>query len=114
MRQEFRTFAHQVGTTPQEVTGGAHLGRIDIGLWEHAAAQQGGNLVRIDLGVFRFAAMDGVHLEGMPQHEGNVCCGTQVGEPIPGEDAFDGHDQPLAIRGNGLEERFGRRFHVAV
>jgi hypothetical protein len=50
----------------------------------------------------------------MPQHEGNALFRTQIGEPIPGEDAFNGHDQPLTIRGNGLEERFRSGLHVAV
>jgi len=45
MRQEFGVFAHQVGAAPEQVAGGAPLSRIDIGLWQHAATQQGGNLL---------------------------------------------------------------------
>src|SRR5215813_10636128 len=38
MRQEFSACAHQMRTTPQEVPGGAPLGRLDSGLGEYAAA----------------------------------------------------------------------------
>lgn len=114
MGQEFSAFAHQVGAAPEQVAGGAHLSRRDRGFWEHATAQQGSNLVRINLVVFSLAAMDGLHGEGMSQDEGNVLLRTEIGEPIPGEDTFDGHDEPLTIGGNGLEERFRSGLHVAV
>jgi hypothetical protein len=50
----------------------------------------------------------------MTQNQGNVLFGTQVGEPLPGEDAFNRHDQPLTIGGNGLEEGFRSGFHISV
>jgi len=50
----------------------------------------------------------------MAQDEGNAFYSTEVSEPIPGEDAFHRHDQPLSIRGNRLEEGFRGGFHVAV
>jgi hypothetical protein len=37
--QEFPAFACQVHAAPEQVTGGAHLGGVDIGLREHAPAQ---------------------------------------------------------------------------
>jgi len=39
---------------------------------------------------------------------------AEVGEPIPGEEAFHGHDQSVPIGRNGLEEGFRSGFHVAV
>jgi hypothetical protein len=42
---------------PQQIAGGTHLSRIDIGLGEHAPAQQCRNLLRIDLVIFGFAAV---------------------------------------------------------
>jgi hypothetical protein len=45
MGQQCSALAHEVCAAPQEVTGGAPLGRIDIGLWEHATAQQGRNFL---------------------------------------------------------------------
>jgi hypothetical protein len=35
----------QVGAAPQEVAGGAHRGRRDRGLRQHAAAQEYSNLL---------------------------------------------------------------------
>jgi hypothetical protein len=83
-------------------------------LREHATAEQYGNLLGIDLIVFGFAASDGFHIEGMPQAKGNALLSTQVGQPIPGKHTPDGHDEPLAVRGNGLEKGFRSGFHVAV
>jgi hypothetical protein len=42
----------------------------------------------------------------MSQDERNALFRTEVGEPISGEDAFNGHDQPLTIGSNDLEEGF--------
>ena len=70
MGEEFAAFAGQVHAAAQYVAGGAHLGGIHIGLREHATAQQHGDFVGVDLVVFRLAAMDSFHIEGMTQDEG--------------------------------------------
>ena len=93
MGQQLRPFAHQMHPAPEQVAGGAHLGGIDIGLWEHAAAQQHGNFLGVDLVVFGLAAMDRFHVERVAQDEGNTFLGAEVGEPVPGEDAFDADDE---------------------
>src|SRR5262245_64829574 len=71
-------------------------------------------LLRIDLVVFGLAAMAGLHRESMTSDAGNACVSPQVGEPIPGEEAFNRHDQPLTRGGNGLEERFRSGLPSAV
>jgi hypothetical protein len=58
--------------------------------------------------------MDGFHLKGMSQDEGNALLSTEIGEPIPGEDTFNGHHEPLPIGGDSPEEGFRSRFHMAV
>jgi hypothetical protein len=58
--------------------------------------------------------MDGFHVEGMTQHEGNPLLSTEISQPVPGEDTFDRHHEAVTIGCNGLEKRVGRRFHVAV
>jgi hypothetical protein len=113
-RHEFCAFSPQVWTAPEQLTGGTPLGWIDIGLRAQAAAEQGGTLWRLAWVVFGLAPVDGLHVEGLSQHDGNALCRTQIGEPRPGAEAFNGHDQPLTIRGNGLEDRFRSGFHVAV
>jgi hypothetical protein len=114
MRQECRTLAQQGGTTTPEVTGGAPLSRLDRRLWEQATAQYHGNLGRIDRVVCGVAARDGFHGEGMAQDTGEFLVSAEIGEPIPGAQAFDRDDQPRTIGGNGLEERFRSGFHGAV
>jgi hypothetical protein len=93
--------------------GGAPRGWRDTGLGAHAAAQQGRHLVRVALVVVRCAAMEGCPREGMPQHAGQAFCGTQVGEPIPGDKTCTGHHQAVPRRGNGLEKRCGGCWQMA-
>jgi hypothetical protein len=83
-----------VRATPEQITRGAHLSGIDLGLWEHATAQQGSNLLRIDLVILGLTPVNGFHIESMTQNQGNVLFGTQVGEPLPGEDASTATTSP--------------------
>jgi hypothetical protein len=112
--QEVGAFAHAGRPAPQEVTVGAPLGRIDIGLRQQATTKQDGNLGRIDCVVFRRAPMDGFHREGMAEDKGKAFLGTEVGTPLPGEEAFDGHNQTVTIGGDSLKERVWTGFHVTV
>lgn len=83
-------------------------------MWEHAAAQQGRNLVGIDLVVFGLPAMNGFHRQGMPQDKGNLFVSVQVGEPVPGEDTFDSDHQAVPGGRDGFEKGGWRRLHIAV
>jgi hypothetical protein len=58
--------------------------------------------------------MDGLHIEGVSQYKGDVFVGTQIGEPVPGEDALDGNDEVIAERRDGPQERFGGGLQNAV
>ena len=55
MRQQLCPFTHEMHPAPEEVSCGAHLGGIDIGLGKHSAAQQHRNLMGIDFVVFGFS-----------------------------------------------------------
>ena len=66
---------------------------IDVGLRQHAAAQQHGDLVRVDLVVLGLAAVDGLHRERVAEHERDAFGGADVGEPVPGEHALGRDDQ---------------------
>ena len=63
--------------------------------------------------MFGLAAMDGLHVEGMTEDERDVFLGAQVGKPVPGEHAFDRHDNIGPVRGNGSEKGFRVRLHMA-
>jgi hypothetical protein len=107
-------FAHQMRPPPQEVTGGAPLRWRHIGLWEHAAAQQGRNLLGVDRVVFGFAAMHRFHIQGVPQDKGNLVLRAQVGEPIPGEETFHSDNQAIPVGSDDLKKGFWRGFHITV
>ena len=112
--QEFGPFVRQRHAAPKQVTGGAHVGGRDRGLREHTAAKQGSNLLRINLVIFGLPAMDGFHVEGMTEDKRDAFVGTQVGEPVPGEHAFDCDDHTLSIRGNDVQQGIRVGFHVTV
>ena len=41
--------------------------------------------------------MDGLHIEGMAQDEGNPLVGAEVGQPVPGQETFDAHDHIFPV-----------------
>jgi hypothetical protein len=45
----------------------------------------------VDLIVLGFPAVDGFHVQGVAEHEGNPFTVAQIGNPIPGEDALHRH-----------------------
>jgi hypothetical protein len=114
VRSECSACAHPGPAASEEIPRGPQRSGIDRRLREHTTPEQRGTLVRIDLVVCGFAAVNRPHLEGVPQHEGYTFVHTEIGEPIPGEETFDGDDQPLPLGSHGLEKGFRGRFHVAV
>jgi hypothetical protein len=48
------------------------------------------------------------------QDEGNALWSAEVGEPIPGEEAFDANDEVLPVGGNGLEKWLRCCLHIPV
>jgi hypothetical protein len=58
--------------------------------------------------------VDGFHVEGMTQHEGNTRLSTEISQPVPGEDTFHTDNEVLPIGSNSLEKRFGSRLHIPV
>src|SRR5215467_3422042 len=96
---------HQVHAAAEQVTRLAQTLRIDVGHRQGAATQQRGDLLGINAVVLRLAAVDGLHVQGVTKHEGNVLLSAEVGEPVPGEHALGGDDQTGAIRRDRLKER---------
>jgi hypothetical protein len=58
--------------------------------------------------------MDGLHGEGMTQHEGNPLLRTEISQPVSGEETFDTDDDIRAIGRDGLEKRVWGCWHVTV
>jgi hypothetical protein len=114
MRQELGAFVCQMHPAAKQVAGGPHGSGIARGLWQHTAAQQRRHLLRIDRVVFGLTAMDGLHIKGMPEDKRDTFRGTEVGEPIPSEQTLGRHDNPLSIRGNGLQKGLWSGVHMAM
>lgn len=76
----------------------------NIGRRNQVRAQQMRQFLRIDPVVLVLAAMDGLQIQRMSQHERNSSIGTGIGKPGPVEGAFADHGQLLPIRLGPLEE----------
>jgi hypothetical protein len=48
--------------------------------------------------------MDGFHIEGMAEDEGDVFLATEIGDPVPGKHAFDSDHDVLSEGSNGTEK----------
>ena len=60
--------------------------------------------MRVDLVVLGLAAVDGLHVEGVAEDEGEAFARAQVGDPVPGEDALDGDHHVVVVRGDHVEQ----------
>ena len=111
---ELGPFSHEMIAPPQQIPGGPHSCRIDIGHGNHASPQQNGDFVGIDPVIFGFTAVDGFHVEGMSQDKWNIFLDTEVGDPVPCEHTFRGHDDILPVRFDDLQEGVPIGVDVAV
>src|SRR5215471_12131645 len=114
MGHQCRTLAPQVGAAASEGASRTHGSGRDRGLREHAATEQAGHLWGIALRVFGFATVQSLHREGMPQDTGHALLCTELSQPVPGTHTRDGHDEPLAVWGDGLEQGFRRGLPSAL
>jgi hypothetical protein len=97
MSDQMRALPGQVHAPAQQVTSRAHYGRLYIGLRQHAALEQQRDLLRIQLVVLDLAAVNCLHVQRMTQHERDVFTRAQIGQPVPGEDTFNGNNQIVPI-----------------
>jgi hypothetical protein len=94
--------------------GRPHVGGIDGGLREHAPTAHHDNRVGVDRVVCGRAAMECFPRERVPEDNRDPVWSTQVSEPLPGAEAFDGHDHRFPRGRDGLEKRLRTGFHVPV
>jgi hypothetical protein len=86
--EELATLPDKVGSATQSIPGRPHGGRIGVGHGKEASPEQTGRFVSIDTVVLGLGPMDGLHVQGMAENEGDALFGTEVGDPIPVEDAL--------------------------
>jgi hypothetical protein len=58
--------------------------------------------------------MDRLHVERMAQDKKNALLGAEVGQPVPGEDAFDANHQVLPVGCNSLEKGLRCCLHIPM
>ena len=104
MGNELTASTDDIHSSSQEITGCPPLCRVRISNGKVAAFEQMGNLVRVDFIIFGFASVDSLHVEGMAQGESNLVLGTEIGKPIPAEDAFDTDDDVFQERGDKFDQ----------
>jgi hypothetical protein len=80
--------AHEMYPAPEEIPGGAHRRGIDVGLREHAPAQEDRDVLGIDSVVVGCAAMDRFPVQGVAENKRNPFARTEVGQPIPGAESI--------------------------
>src|SRR5207249_4411742 len=75
--------------------------------------QEPRDLAGIDAVVLGLAAVDGLHVQGMAEHEGDFVILAQIGQPVPGEHALAADDQALAKWLDGVEKGCGPGRQIA-
>ena len=112
--EELAPMAHEVEPPPQEISRRPHLGRVDVGLGNQAAPQERGGLLGVDLVVLGLGPVDGLHVEGVAEDEGDALLGAEVRQPVPGEDALHGDHEVVAVGGDRPQEALRIAGEVAV
>jgi hypothetical protein len=107
VRDQLGALVDQKHPPPQEIAGRAQALGIDVSLGQVAAAQEIGDLRSVDLVVLGLAAVNGLHVQGVAEHEDHLLAGTEVGEPVPGEHALGGDDQSGAEGRQRFEQSGG-------
>ena len=80
---------------------------------EQAAAPPWGHRVRRAMGLLRRAAVEGWPGAGLPKDTGEMVCGTQSGQPIPGHETRTSDNAPGAGRGYRRAQQVGSGGHVS-
>jgi hypothetical protein len=70
--------------------------------------------VGVDFIVLGFAAVDRFHVQRMTQDKRDILLGAQIGEPIPGKDAFHGNRHLFSVRGDRFKEQLRGTRHLSV
>jgi hypothetical protein len=112
--EELTASTNEEETAAEQIARGPHAAGVDIGHGEGTAPQEGGDLVGVDLVVLGLTPVDGFHVERMAQDEGDAFLGTEVGEPVPAEDALGADNEVVAIGLDSAKESLRLAAQVAV
>jgi hypothetical protein len=79
--EELRSLSGEGEPAPQEIAGGAQLRRIDVGPRDRAGSEQDSELLGVDAVVLALAAVTGLKLERVGEHELDAVLSAEIGEP---------------------------------
>ena len=95
---------------PQRAFGGG----IDIGWRNQVTAEQVGELFGVNAVVLVLAAVNGLEIEGMGQHEVQARRLAGIGQPIPAKHAFGANRQVVTIGATSLRKNSKSLFRMLV
>src|SRR6266851_7774244 len=105
---------HQIHAPTQQVARFAHALGVDVRERERPAPQQARDLAGVDAVVLGLAAVDGFHVQGVPQHERNLFLPAHVREPVPAEHALDADDDAVTKGRDRMKKGFRVAGEVVV
>src|SRR5262249_55421128 len=85
MGKEAGTLADEEVATAEQVAGLAHALGVDVGQGEVASPEETSDLVGGDLVVLGLGPVDGLHVQGVTDQEGDLLLGAQIRQPVPAE-----------------------------
>ena len=112
--EECRPCAPAMYAPTEQVAGRAPGGGLDGGRRQPAPAPQHRHLLRVTLVMLGLPPGDGVHRPRLPEATWKRFAGTQVSQPVPGEEAFDPDDEIRPVRRDGREKWVWASGHMPV
>jgi hypothetical protein len=58
--------------------------------------------------------MNGFHIEGVTEDEGDALFDAEIGDPVPGEDTFHGHNDIVSVSFDGFKKDLLIRSDIAL
>ena len=102
--KKFSSLSGEIHSAPEQITGGAHPGRVDVGHGEHSTSNEHSDLVGVDSVVLCLAAVNGFHVEGVTEDERDAFLFAQIGQPVPGEGAFNSDNKIFPVLFDSSQE----------
>ena len=102
--QKFGSLAGEIHSSPEQITGGAHLWRVDVGDGEHASSRKHGDFLCVDSVVFCLTTVNSFHVEGMTKDESDTFFVAQICYPVPCEGAFNSDHEIFAVLFDRLQK----------
>ena len=112
--QKLSSLAGEIHSAAEQIAGGAHFGRVDVGHGEHSTSGEHGDFLGVDSVIFRFSSVNGFHVKGVTENESYSFLFAQISKPVPGEGALDCNDETVPVLSDRFQEDLPVSFDVTV